>query len=110
MRRLSRITISVLLAALCAGGAGAQGAAEERVPAPGASLAAAFANIVFFPVRLGITIIGAELGGFTGLMTAGDEEAAEDVWHLFRGQNVLTPEIMQGDEALRFGDFEFRSR
>jgi len=73
----------------------------EREPTPGLALAAAFGNVVFFPVRLGITIVGGVLGGFTGFMTMGNEEAAQDVWSLFEGQNVLTPEIVGGKESLR---------
>jgi hypothetical protein len=59
-------------------------------------------NLAFIPLRLGITTVGAFLGGFTGFMTVGNYEAAKDVWGLFGGQNVLTPEIIQGKESLRF--------
>jgi hypothetical protein len=74
---------------------------QEREPSPGLALTAAFANVVFFPVRLGVTVFGGVLGGFTGFMTAGNEEAADDVWGLFEGQNILTPEILSGKESLR---------
>lgn len=111
MRMWSRIVVSALLIALCASGVRAQGATpEEREAAPGAAVAAAFANIVFMPVRLAITVVGAELGGFTGLMTGGNQQSAEDVWHLFRGDNMLTADMMRGEESLRFGDFEFHGQ
>lgn len=111
MRTLRLIVVAAVLIATCASGVRAQAATpEEREAAPGAALAAAFANIVFMPVRLAITVVGAELGGFTGFMTGGNQQSAEDVWHLFRGDNMLTADMMQGEEALRFGDFEFHGQ
>jgi hypothetical protein len=80
---------------------------QEPERRPDLGLAAALGNLVFFPVRLGITTAGGLLGGFTGFMTAGNQEAAADVWDLFQGQNILTPEILDGKEALRLGYLEF---
>ena len=110
MKILGRAIAIVAVAALCASAA----AADELFPreeerAPGAALAAAVGNIVFLPVRMAITAVGGELGGVTGFMTAGNYDAADDVWDVFRGQNILTPEIVQGKEALRFGYLEFNA-
>lgn len=98
-----------LMAAVLAAGpavAADEPAAIERTP--GAALAAAAANIVFVPVRLALTVAGAELGGVTGFLTAGNQRAAEDVWWLFRGQSHLTPEFVRGEEPLQVGAMEFR--
>jgi len=81
---------------------------RERQPVPTASLVAAMGNFLFMPPRLAVTAIGAELGGITGLMTAGNTEAAEDVWGLFSGQAILTPSIVQGEEPLEFGVYEYK--
>jgi hypothetical protein len=111
MRYFRRGLAAVGLVALLAGAAPAQMEAPvAREPHPGAALLAAFANIVFTPVRVAVTAVGAELGGVTGLLTAGNEKAANDVWGLFRGQNVLQPEVLQGREPLRFGTYECRLR
>jgi len=83
---------------------------RDRQRAPGAALGAAFANLVFMPVRVSISVIGAELGGFTGFMTAGNRHAAEDVWALVDGHQILTPEVLQGKENFRFGSLEFGPR
>jgi len=101
----------VLVAALllaCAAGARAESEpAHLRTPAPGAALGAALANVLFVPLRLGVTVVAAELGGFTGFMTAGNHAAADDVWDLFRGQAYLTPEFIKGEEPVLLGSMEF---
>ena len=110
MKILGRAIAVLAVAALFASAA----AADELFPqeeerTPGAALAAAAGNIVFLPVRMAISLVGGGLGAATGFMTAGNYDAADDVWHLFRGHNILTPEIVQGKEAPRFGDLEFNA-
>jgi hypothetical protein len=108
MRALGRVVVAAAVMLLVVVPAMAQEPyQQESERRPDLGLAAAVGNLVFFPVRLGITTVGGVLGGFTGFMTAGNQEAAEDVWDLFQGQNVLTPEIVGGKEALRFGYLEF---
>ena len=67
-------------------------------------------NVVFVPVRVAVTTVGAGLGGLTGRLTAGNEHAADDIWGLppFDGQTYLQPEMMYGDEPLMIGDLEYR--
>ena len=112
MSMWARSVVAFVLVMVLAGAASAQEAEafRDREPAPGPALGAAFANVVFMPVRLGVSIVGAELGGFTGFMTAGNRQAAGDVWALFDGQSILTPEILQGKENFRFGSLEFGAR
>ena len=83
---------------------------ERRVPRPGSAALAAVGNVLFVPVRVTFTTIGAALGGLTGWLTAGNRYAAEDIWHLppFDGQTHLQPEMMYGEEPLMVGDLEFR--
>ncbi len=83
-----------------------QGAQLEEVSpgeAAGFSLLAAVTNVVYFPVRLGLTAVTAELGGLTGWMVGGDQQAAQAVWNVTDGQAYITPAILEGREALRFG-------
>jgi len=110
MRALTRVVMIIaVLAVISAPVLADDLLPEEPERRPGAALTAAFGNLVFLPVRLGLTIFGGLLGGFTGFMTAGNYEAADDVWNLFEGQNILTPDIVDGKEALRFGNLEFSS-
>jgi len=76
----------------------------------GLSLLAATANLVYFPARLVVTVITAEVGGFTGWMTGGDTEAANSVWAVTDGQAFLTPRILEGRERLCFGRLPRPSR
>ena len=80
----------------------------ERAPVhpaerAGVSLAAALLNAVYFPARLVLTIVTAELGGFTGMMTGGDRQAAWAVWDATDGQGFITPAMLEGREPMRFG-------
>jgi len=109
MMKWKPLFIAVMFAVLSAGAARAQSEpAELRKAAPGSALGAAVANVLFVPVRLGISVVAGELGGFTGLMTAGDENAVADVWSLFKGQAFLTPRFMAGEEPMYFGSLEFQ--
>jgi len=78
---------------------GATSPAQEA----GMGLAAACVNIAYAPVRLVVTLVTAEVGGLTGLLTGGDRPSAWAVWDSTDGQAFITPEILQGHERLRFG-------
>jgi len=82
-----------------------QATAMEQGPTPdaGASLAAALCNVVYFPLRFTVTVVTAEVGGFTGWMTGGDTAAAQAVWQSTDGQAYITPEMIEGREPLYFG-------
>ena len=81
---------------------------QRRVPRPGSAALAATGNIIFMPLRLAFTTLGAGLGGLTGWLTAGNKGAANDIWGLFDGQGYLQPDMMYGEEPLEFGDLQFR--
>ena len=80
---------------------------KPRDPQPVASASAAAFNTVFTPIRFAVTVVGAALGGLTGFLTAGDIDAADDIWGLFDGQNFVTPAIVSREEPLRLGQMEF---
>lgn len=83
---------------------------QNREPQPGAAALAAAGNIIFVPVRFVLAAVGGELGGLTGWLTAGNKNAAHDIWRLppFDGQIFLQPEMMNGEEPLDVGTLEFR--
>lgn len=107
MRTLQRFVVVVALSALV--GANTTVAAEELTevhqPAPGAALGAAALNVIFMPLRLAVTVVFAELGGVTGLLTGGDERAAKDVWGMVGGRNFITPAFVQGKEPMRLDSY-----
>ncbi len=110
--RAVRIALTLVAGAmLYVGSAQAQLApVQKREPRPGSAALAAGANIVFMPVRVALAAVGAGLGGLTGWLTAGNKNAANDIWRLppFDGQMYLQPEMLYGAEPLMIGDLEFR--
>ncbi len=69
---------------------------------PGYSLAAALSNVLYVPIRLAFTVVGAELGALTGFLTAGNIEAAGDVASVFDGTQFLQPEHVEGTEQQHY--------
>ncbi len=80
--------------------------APQPAPGAGASLLAAVCNLAYFPVRFVITFVTAEVGGFTGWMTGGNEGAAYAVWQGTEGPAYIQPEVLEGRERLRFGHWQ----
>ena len=98
---------AAMVSALPAWGAPQQVRLDEvrsrPVQAAGISLGAAAINVVYFPVRLAVTVVTAGVGGLTGWLTGGDASTAHSVWDLTDGQPYITPAILEGSERLRFG-------
>lgn len=107
MRAFIKLTLSVILVASMSSAAVAAESKPLRERKPLSALAAAGLNLFYFPVRFAFTVVGAELSGLTGFLTAGDEPAAGDVASLFDGSQVITPGIVDGSEPLRFGPPRF---
>ncbi len=105
----ARFVLPILAGAmLYVGTAGAQmDPVQFREPRPGSAALAAVGNIIFMPVRVVVTAVGAELGGLTGWLTAGNQDAAHDIWGLVDGQQYLQPDMMYGAEPVEFGQYEF---
>ena len=112
--RAVRIALTVVAGAmLYVGSAQAQvnmAPVQNREPHPGAAALAAVSNIVFMPVRVAMAAVGGGLGGLTGWLTAGNINAARDIWGLppFDGQMYLQPEMLYGEEPLMVGSLEYR--
>ncbi len=104
MKACTRFLITVMLLVTLTTGARAQQTVEQvREPDPGAAISAVVWNFIYLPVRLVMFVVGGELGGLTGFMTAGNLEAAHDIWGVFDGQGVISPEIVRGEEPIRVG-------
>ncbi len=68
------------------------------------SLGAVALNVLVMPVRLIVGLVGAELGGVTGALTLGNEEAAAGIWNVTTdGSYTTTPAAIEGREALAWG-------
>jgi hypothetical protein len=68
------------------------------------SLGSLLINTVFFPVKLAVGIVGAEIGGLSGAMNGGDEEAARGVWNVTTdGSYFVTPAALDGREQFTLG-------
>lgn len=61
-------------------------------------IAAPVLSAVYFPVKFGVGVAGAFLGGVSGFLTGGDDRAAEGIWHLtVGGSYFITPDTLAGD-------------
>lgn len=76
---------------------------ETHEPNPGLALAAVGLNLLYLPVRLPLTVLGAALGGLTGFMTFGGQHAAEDVFGLVDGTQVIDVRVLEGREPFCIG-------
>jgi hypothetical protein len=99
------VVVAVLVALVGARSAAAEELTEAHTPAPAAAIGAAVLNVVFVPLRLAVTLLFAELGGITGLLNGGDEQAAKDVWGMVGGRNYLTPAFIQGKEPMHLDSY-----
>ncbi len=107
MRVMKNTVFAFCVVMLAASQVSAADPLEVRERKPGYALAAALMNVFYVPVRLAVTVVGAELSGITGFLTAGNQEAAGDVASVFDGTQFLTPEHVEGTERIRFGPPEF---
>ncbi len=103
MRAMRNSFLAICVVMLAASQVSASDPLEVRERKPGYALAAAGLNVVFLPVRLAMNVVGAELAGLTGFLTMGDHNASGDVASMFDGTQALTPEHIEGTEAVRFG-------
>ena len=112
MNKVCRVLVLLLAVAMPVWSAEYMGALEgpspqmtetvhHSTPGVGASLLAFLVNIVYCPVRFMITAVTAEIGGFTGWMTGGDEAAAQAVWESTDGQAYVRPEMLEGRDSGR---------
>ena len=81
----------------------ANGKAAETSREGGLGAAAAISSLVYGPVKLLYAVGGLVVGGFAWVFTAGDSEVAGIVFtRSLRGDYVITPGILVGDDSLEF--------
>jgi hypothetical protein len=69
-------------------------------------VAAPVLSAVHFPVKFGVSVAGAFLGGVSGFLTGGDDRAAEGIWHpTVGGTYFITPATLEGER--RFSPFDY---
>lgn len=79
---------------------------EAHRPDPGLAAASALLNVVFLPIRLPLTIVGAAVAGFGGWINAGDKHVADDIFGLVDGTQVITPKVLKGHERFTIGRYD----
>ncbi len=113
MRVIRRLLPALLIVSLLSGGAQAwdEGAnalspSDVRTPQPRAAITAALMNVLFLPVRIPVTVIGAHVAGLTGFLTGGNRHAADDVFGLVDGTQVVTPRMLEERRGFRFSSYD----
>ena len=76
----------------------------NRAVSANLSLGSMLINAVYFPVKMALGIVGAEVGGLAGAMNGGDEEAAAGIWNVTTdGSYFVTPADLDGRGDFRLG-------
>ncbi|HEV8540175.1 MAG TPA: hypothetical protein VGQ60_03345 [Nitrospiraceae bacterium] len=83
------------------------GNAEERTQSTGTQFglgaASFFLTLPYGIAKVVYATLGGIIGGFTYVLTAGNEKAANAVWDTsLRGTYVITPDHLKGDKPVRF--------
>lgn len=78
---------------------------EVYEPSAAAVAGAITINLVYVPVRFVFTVVGAALGGMEGILSAGNESAADKIWGLTDGPQVITPAMLEGRERWTFSRY-----
>jgi hypothetical protein len=108
MRRLQQFAMATALALAMTGSAYAQGQDFEpvREPQPRVGLSAMVINAFFVPVRFPVTVVGAALAGATGWLTAGNRNAADDIFGLVDGTQVITEDVIEKRERFTWSAYD----
>ena len=62
-------------------------------------------SVVYFPIKFSVALVGAPIGGVAGLLTGGNERAAEGIWRpTVGGTYFITPEVFEGTEPFLLVD------
>lgn len=76
----------------------------NRAVSANLSLGSMLINAVFFPVKLAVGLVGAEVGGLAGAMNGGDQEAARGIWNVTTdGSYFVTPAALDGRSEFTLG-------
>lgn len=100
------VAAGALVALLSSAAAAQQPAPIVRSHNPGLAAGAALIDLVYMPLRLLTTAAGGMLGGLVGFITLGDKAAAESIWALTNGSQVVTPEMLEGTEQFHWTGYD----
>ena len=100
------IAVAALVAVLAGTAAAQEPAPIVRIHDPRLAATAALLNILYVPPRIMLTAVTGFLGAFTGFITFGDLTAAESIWGLTSGPQVITPEMLAGTERWHLGEYD----
>ena len=68
----------------------------------GYGVAAPLLSVIYFPIKASVGVVGAVLGGVSGMLTGGSERAAEGIWRPTAGGTYfITPDVLTGEERFR---------
>ncbi len=111
-RRIAAIAVVVTLLASGVRATDESTSSSEagREPNPRAALSAVALNIFFLPVRIPLTMVGAFFAGFTGFMTFGGKNAADDVFAFVDGTQVINEHVLEGREPFCIGRYDCPQR
>ena len=94
---------SIAAAALAAGLLAAPPAHAGALEDAGWGTLTMLTNVVYMPAKLVYATLGGITGGFAYALTAGDMQTAETVWVTSMGGTyVITPRMLQGEDAIAF--------
>jgi hypothetical protein len=96
---MKRLVVGLAVAALLwPMSSGAEQPTSSTASEFGLALLTPLVNVVYFPVKLAVGVVGAALGGISGWATGGDERAAEGIWRPMTGGTYwITPGMMRGE-------------
>lgn len=100
-RRMRVIALSAWIgsALLLSPGAAWAGYLKEA----GLGTASVLTTFIYSPLKLGYAVIGGVLGGLGYVVSAGSLDVAKKIWvPSLGGTYVITPQMLQGDESIRF--------
>ena len=99
VRKASLVLACILMLGMGPGAAQAEGAGSEA----GYGILAGLSSLVYAPVKVVYALGGAVVGGFAWLFSAGDNDVARAVvTPAVRGDYVVTPSNLRGEEELEF--------
>jgi ABC-type transport system involved in cytochrome c biogenesis permease subunit len=98
--------VGVLVALLGSAAMAQEPAPIVRTHDPVLATCAAMIDVVYLPLRIATTAVGGILGGFVGFITLGDKAAAESIWALSDGSQIVTPEMLEGVEPFHWTGYD----
>ena len=101
MRLVLIMGLALVLIAQSKESQAASGSQESTLTQIGTGVGSAIGTVVYFPFKAAFCILGGLTSGFT-LIAAGPQTATQVANTTCRGTWVITPNIVKGQEAIKF--------